>query len=148
MGGGAPRAKTYKPYEKHNSEAMLQRPGLLFAAVLACVAPWFDAYSNDCGSYPLNGQFDESNYIRPKSAMLDARGFLMVVGLAGVPIAAAVGAVLPQYTRAAYMCFACMWVSVLLSWHSPCRNHNLEAGTYLALSSAGTAVLASVVHDY
>ena len=125
----------------------MRRAGLLATITLACTASWFLAYSNDCGAYPLNGPFDEDHYMRPSTPLLRARGFLMTLGLGGVPMAAAAGAVSPHYTRVAYILFAIMWASVLLSWQSPCRQHKLEAGSYLALTSVAAAMLTSIVHD-
>ena len=50
-----------------------------------------------------------------------------------------------QYARVTYIAFGLVWVSVMLSWHSPCGNHNLASGLYLAMGSTVAAVLSALL---
>jgi hypothetical protein len=124
---------------------MLSLPQIAHVAVctLACGAVCYPAYTNVCGDTPVHAR--GTGYVEWTGPGETSRPFLTMLGIQMGMIGSAAAMIDLKFARITYAAFGLTWLSVMLSWHSPCGNHSLSAGLYLALGSTVAAVLSALL---
>jgi hypothetical protein len=84
----------------------------------------------------------DSGYVDITSTGESARPLLTVFGVHIAIIASAAAATKKSYGRATYVAFLLVWAAIMVTWHSPCADHHLSPGLYMALSCTVAATLA------
>lgn len=116
----------------------------VLVCTLACGCIGYPSYTNRCGEKPMQS-LDNNAYIDVVSTGEELRPLLALLGVQLAMVASAACVVKEEYGRAAYVAFALVWVSIMLVWHSPCGQHDLGAGSYMAFASTVVATLSALV---
>lgn len=109
---------------------------------LACGCVWFPSYTNECGEKPMDALSANSGYVEITGTGESARPLLTLFGVHVAIMASAAASAKQSYGRAVYVAFLLVWAAVMVTWHSPCGDHHLSPGLYMALSCTVAATLA------
>lgn len=128
-----------------NARVAVHRAFHALVCTLACGCVWYPAYTNQCGDKPIHKLTSGTSYVEITSTGESARPLLTLVGVQLGMIGSALAAVELPYGRATYGAFALVWASIMITWHSPCGDHSLSPGFYMALASTVAAAFAVLI---